>query len=373
MKIDLEPSLVRWVSASLVTEQQAASIREWEAARSPQAKGRLFAILGLTFGGLMLATGILLFVSAHWEELSPFVRMSMLVGTVTGLHLAAAFFADRQPALARTLHAVGTVSLGGGIFLAGQIFNMEEHWPSGVLMWALGAVAGWLLLRDWPQVALAALLVPFWLIGEWYEAARPTVAAAQVTEVAVGFLALCYLSLRHPKGPSDDTVRALGWIGGLVLIPAVVAVVLGRPYRYGSLPKFEFEMVGWAGAFLLPLALSYWYRREDTWMNAVAAVWVAGLSWIAPSNNSPVLYLWCALGCAGLIAWGIHELRPERINLGMAGFAITLICFYFSSVMDRLGRSFSLIVLGVIFLAGGWYGEKLRRNLVARISVGGAQ
>ncbi|MGC4053791.1 MAG: DUF2157 domain-containing protein [Paludibaculum sp.] len=373
MKLDLEPSLERWVAANLLSEQQAASIREWETARSPQSKGRLPVILGLSFGGLMLATGILLFVSAHWDELSPFVRMAMLVSTVTGLHVAASLFVDRQPALSRTLHAVGTVSLGGAIFLAGQIFNMEEHWPSGILMWALGAVAGWLLLRDWPQMALAAVLVPFWLIGEWIEAARPAIAADQVSAAAVLFLALCYLSLRHPKGTHDDTARAFGWIGALALIPAAVAVVFDHPYRYAGRPEVDFELLGWAGAFLLPLALSYWYRREDTWMNAVAAVWVAGLSWIAQMQSSPLVYLWCALGCAGLIAWGIHELRPERINLGMAGFAITLVCFYFSNVMDRLGRSFSLIVLGAVFLAGGWYGEKLRRSLVARISVGGAQ
>ncbi|WP_321477329.1 DUF2157 domain-containing protein [uncultured Paludibaculum sp.] len=371
--MDLEPSLERWVAANLVSEQQAASIREWEAARSPQSKGRLPIILGLTFGGLMLATGILLFVSAHWDELSPFARMTMLIAMVTGLHGAAAYFSERLPAMARTLHAVGTVSLGAAIFLAGQIFNMEEHWPAGVLMWAIGAVAGWLLLRDWPQMALAALLVPFWLIGEWIEAARPAVAAWQVSEVAVLLLALCYLSLRHPRSPSDDTVRALGWIGGLALIPAVVTMALDGHYRYAERPTTEFELVGWAGAVILPLALSYWYRRADVWMNAVAAAWVVGLSWITQDTQGPLLYAWCALGAAGLIAWGIRELRPERINLGMAGFAITLICFYFSNVMDRLGRSFSLIVLGIVFLAGGWYGEKLRRGFIARINEGAAQ
>jgi uncharacterized membrane protein YfcA len=71
-----------------------------------------------------------------------------------------------------------------------------------------------------------------------------------------------------------------------------------------------------------------------------------------------------------MIAWGIHEFRAERVNLGMAGFAITILCFYFSSVMDKLGRSTSLIVLGVVFLAGAWYWEKLRRKLVARVTAG---
>jgi hypothetical protein len=51
----------------------------------------------------------------------------------------------------------------------------------------------------------------------------------------------------------------------------------------------------------------------------------------------------------------------------MAGFAITILCFYFSTVMDKLGRSESLIGLGVLFLAGGWALEKLRRRLVAQM------
>ena len=46
--------------------------------------------------------------------------------------------------------------------------------------------------------------------------------------------------------------------------------------------------------------------------------------------------------------WGVQENRRERINLGMAGFAITIVAFFFSSVMDKLGRSASLILLGTI-------------------------
>lgn len=374
MQMDLEPSLERWVAANLINEQQASAIRQWEADRAPQARARLPILIGLAFGGLMLATGILLFVSAHWEELSPLARMSILVTTVAGLHVAAAFCRERFRAMAMTLHAAGTVALGGAIFLAGQIFNMEEHWPAGAMMWALGAVAGWLLLRDWPQLALAAVLVPFWLIGEWTEAAGSARAASQVGEAAILLLALCYLSIRRSGAGADAVVRSFIWIGGLALFPAAIAVALDHPYRYSTRPAIEFELMGWAGAVLLPLALSFWFRRADAWMNVIAAVWAVGLSWIVHYfTHEPLVYLWCGLGCAGLIAWGVHELRPERINLGMAGFAITVICFFFSSVMDKMGRSFSLIALGVLFLAGGWYGEKLRRSLVARISLGGAQ
>ncbi len=50
---------------------------------------------------------------------------------------------------------------------------------------------------------------------------------------------------------------------------------------------------------------------------------------------------------------------------------MTLIAFYFSTVMDKLGRSASLVSFGLLFLLGGWKLEQLRRKLVAR--TGGAK
>jgi len=78
------------------------------------------------------------------------------------------------------------------------------------------------------------------------------------------------------------------------------------------------------------------------------------------------VYGLCALAAVGLVVWGLQENRRERINLGVAGFAITIVVFYFSSVMDKLRRSASLVSFGLLFLLGGWQLEKLRRRLVAR-------
>jgi hypothetical protein len=70
------------------------------------------------------------------------------------------------------------------------------------------------------------------------------------------------------------------------------------------------------------------------------------------------------------VGWGLLERRPERINLGVAGFALTVIIFYFSNVMDKLGRSASLIGLGVFFLFGGRALERARQGLLARVAGG---
>jgi hypothetical protein len=45
--------------------------------------------------------------------------------------------------------------------------------------------------------------------------------------------------------------------------------------------------------------------------------------------------------------------------------------FYFSDILDKVGRSLGLIGLGVLFLAGGWALEKTRRSLVARMGQNG--
>ena len=98
--------------------------------------------------------------------------------------------------MSATLHACGTAALGGGIFLAGQIFHLSEHWPGGLLLWALGAWAAWALLRDWPQALFAAAAHARWLAGEWIARRRRPAPGAPVLAVGLLLTALAYLGAR---------------------------------------------------------------------------------------------------------------------------------------------------------------------------------
>lgn len=171
-----EDELERWRAAGLIDGASAERIRAFETNRARGAGLRWPTLLAIGFGALLLGAGVLLFVAAHWDDLSPAWRFGLILALVASFHLAGSLSAERFGALSMALHAVGTVALGAGIFLAGQIFHLQEHWPSGVMLWASGALAAWLLLRDWPQASLTALLVPAWLGGEWIEA-RSTGAA----------------------------------------------------------------------------------------------------------------------------------------------------------------------------------------------------
>ena len=112
----------------------------------------------------------------HWDRLSPPARFALVLLMVATFHVAGALLRDRYAVLGQVLHASGTVSLGAGIYLSGQIFNLQEHWPGAVMLWAAGAWLAWILLRDRIQVAFAALLTPVWLVGEWFEAIAHTSA-----------------------------------------------------------------------------------------------------------------------------------------------------------------------------------------------------
>lgn len=371
----LEQQLQRWTEAGVLDSQAALRIREFEGSRETPAM-RWPVILAIAFGAIMVAAGVLLFVAAHWDELSPTQRFLIVLVMVGGFHLAGGILMPRLRPLGLALHAIGTVALGGGIFLAGQIFNLEEHWPGGILLWAMGAVLAWLVLRDWLQAILSALLVPAWIASEWSVRAKHYSGMERILVQFLTLLAITYLSARR-GGEESYFKRALVWAGGLAVLPLCAMLASGeREFFWNrSLPQLPLSLhaMGILMAFVLPLLAAFLLRGKGAVWNLGYALWVYILSWLdgrALAQNLTA-YVLCAFGAIGLVIWGLQENRRERINLGVAGFAITIMVFYFSTIMGKLGRSVSLIGFGVLFLIGGWQLEKLRRKLVARTRAAG--
>lgn len=365
----LEEQLQRWAEAGLIDAQCAGRIRDYETAHASRGM-RWPVVFAIAFGSIMVAAGILLFVAAHWDDLSPTQRFLLVLAMISGFHVAAGALMPRLRSLGLALHAVGTVALGGGIFLAGQIFNLQEHWPGGILLWATGASLSWLALRDWLQATLAALLIPAWVISEWSVRTEHFSGSRRVIAQFVAMVAVTYLSARHGK---DDSYfrRALAWAGGLVLLPACALLAAGDlDYSDVRMPPMSFVLraSGWFIAFALPLLAAWLLRGKMLAWNIAFALWIYLVALLDRRDvlQNMALYMACALAAIGLVYWGLQEQRRERINLGVAGFAITITVFYFSDVMDKLGRSASLVGFGLLFLLGGWKLEQLRRKLVAR-------
>ncbi len=351
--------LDRWQQAGLLDQETAAKIRAFESTQPDMRRVRWPVIVALIFGGVLLATGIFLFVQAHWDELSPAARIAITMSVLAAVHIGGAL-SDKFPALATTLHTVGTIALGGAIALSGQVFNLSEHWPTAILLWASGAWAAFALLRDLPQFVIAAVLTPAWIVAEVFDYERGLPDPSPWIAGFVALTALTYLSANR-RDEQATWRHALAAIGAIVLVPAWILVAV--------MPRVPVQGT-WL--LLLPLPVAYALRARASWPILAWAAWIF-LQVQAASNKMPLAsHLLAGVASIAVAIWGIAELRKERVNLGLVGFVITVVSFYFSYIADAIDRSLGLIVLGLVFLAGGWQLERLRRRLMRRIEEGRA-
>lgn len=374
-----QSALARWTTAGVVDAATAERIRAWEEEHGGDASRSRLVLIVFGLGGLLLIAGVLLFVAAHWDDLSPMGRFALVLAMIAVMHAGGAFAARSSAGLCATLHAVGTGALGAGVYLAGQIFNMAEHWPGALMLWSIGAAVGVVLLRQWPQVLWLALLAPAWLWGEWMEAQPPLAAWRGVTPASIGlFLLACtYLAASRPESMAPWR-RALAWLGALALIPTAVTLAFAGMDDWRSHGRVIEELgtgalsVAWVLAIALPLALAFALRGREAVYLLIALGWAVIVTQTDASQDAGELGLYSlfAVGAAGIVLWGVKDRQKLAVNVGVLGFALAVLFFYFSSIFDKLGRSLGLIGIGVIFIGGGWLLERMRRRLVGRIGRG---
>src|SRR5580700_6402634 len=108
----VEDSLREWTNAGVLDLAAAERIRHFEAGRDRPSGLRWQILLALIFGAILLASGIALFVAAHWDELSLVPRFTVVMLTLAVLHAIALLVRDRFPTLGTVMHGVGTLAAG---------------------------------------------------------------------------------------------------------------------------------------------------------------------------------------------------------------------------------------------------------------------
>jgi len=124
---DLESLLTRWQSAGVLDAEAAQRIRAYESSQKHPTGLRWQGLVALILGAMLLGCGVVLFVSAHWDQMGPGSRFATVIAMVSLFHIAAAWSRQSYHGLSTALHAVGTISTGAAIALTGQIFNIQEH------------------------------------------------------------------------------------------------------------------------------------------------------------------------------------------------------------------------------------------------------
>jgi uncharacterized membrane protein len=398
---DIESLLTRWRTAGVLDAEAEARIRAFEREqiespelreREPEQKVdvagmRWQGIVALILGGILLACGVALFVSAHWDELGPGARYAIVIAMVAVFHLSGGFTRDKFIGLSTTLHVVGTVATGAAIALVGQIFNIQEHWPAAVLLWALAAVAGWMLLRDQAQQALSLLLVPAWMISEMSFSMDRHIGQDVFIGRALFTWAILYLTFF--LGSERKVVRGILFAAGA--IAAVVGTLLMLT-GWVSLPQqtfvpFSMRVWAWIAIAAIPLLIAAFHGHKGLVPIALAVGYAIALPWcirvwtetntfganhfsFTRSEPNFAAHAVVALFAVYICGWGVRIASRMLVNLGIASFAVSVAWFYFSDIFSKVGRSLGLVGLGVLFLAGGWVLERTRRRLMAHMAIG---
>ncbi|MGO9003059.1 MAG: DUF2157 domain-containing protein, partial [Limisphaerales bacterium] len=140
--------------------------------------GNKFLAIVSIIGAVLIAAGIALLISAHWNEIPRGVKIAGGLALMLGAHAGGWWLSTLRSSPAtedgrevhgeyrktgEALHWIGSCLFLANIALVGQIYNIVSRPPNAFLLWWLGIAALPWLLRSKAQHVL--LLIAF---GIWF-------------------------------------------------------------------------------------------------------------------------------------------------------------------------------------------------------------
>jgi uncharacterized membrane protein len=379
--------------AGLITDEQRQKIIERFQLKE-DSSGKFLAIISIV-GAMLIAAGIALLISAHWNEIPRGVKIAGGLMLMLGFHVGGWWLREVQGKYEKTgeaLHFVGSCLFLANIALIGQIYNIVSRPPNAFLLWWIGIAALPWLLRSKVQHVLLLLAFGIWFglevnerggliycnsewqvllyallglvyLGAGYGLQRGTFSGfAGVTEKLglLAFLIFVYpLTWKHFFGWENPEIRQWFFpaLGVLALLLSAAGLknltALTRQWRWtwfaALLGMMVFMATVWFGCWQLnPAGESRHYFWGESWSYLVGII---------------TLFVFCLLQ----IQVGIQERSPFLVNLGVVFIALDILAAYcglFGS-MARTGVMF--LISGIFLIVFGVYLEKKRRTLMKQI------
>jgi len=376
--------------AGLITDEQRQQIIAHF--KLKEDGGKFLAIISAV-GAVLIVGGIILLISANWEEIPRGVKIATGLLLMLGAHAGGWWLRDVHGKYRKTGEALQLIGSGlflGNIALIGQIYHLSTREPNAFLLWWLGLAALPWLLRSKAQHVLFLIAFGIWFSLETSQ--RDSwiyFADNQFQLVALALLGLIYLGtgyrLRGTK--SFDFAEPTEKLGLLALLvfsyPLTWEDIFRGPNLETSYAWILPALCAIALVSLVPgvMKLSGVTRQwRWTWLAALAGViaLLAGAVYLEPSwpqgfyDRHNFGYHWIAtvglfVFCLLQIQVGIQERSEFMLNLGVVFIALYIVAAYFAlfGSMARTGLMF--LISGVFLIAFGVYLERKRRALMSQI------
>jgi uncharacterized membrane protein len=372
-------------------------------------EGSKFLVIISFIGAVLIAAGIVLLISAHWNEIPRGVKIAIGIFLMLGAHGAGGWLRAGGGDASSPKHSGSWLSqsrgqyrktgealqfLGSALFLAnialvGQIYHLESRPPNAFLLWLLGIAALPWLLRSKAQFVLFLAALSVWFGCEINERDSLIYFSNESQVLAYALLGLNFLGagylLRRTAFPGFAPVAEnfgllgllafaypLTWAGFLSwshgdaslcrwLLPALAALaVIMIAAGIRNLPGLTRQWrYTWAGALAVAAGLlcaAFFAPRERLWfwtntfdaVNAVATL---------------ALFVFCLLQ----IQAGLQLRSRWLVNLGVVFIVLDIISAYFGLFGTMAVTGLMFVVSGVFLILFGVYMEKKRRSLLQKI------
>ena len=370
-------------------------------------EGVKFLVIISFVGAVLIAAGIALLISAHWNEIPRGVKIAAGIALMLGFHAGGWWLSTLRSSPAtedgrevqgkyrktgEALHWISSCLFLANIALIGQIYNIVSRPPNAFLLWWIGIAALPWLLRSKAQHVLLLIAFGIWFGFEvnehggliYCESARQVLLYALLGLV---YLGAGYCLRRGVFFEFADVTEKFGLLAFLIFVyPLTWKNFFGwenseiRQWFFPALAAFALLLLT-AGLRNLTALTRQW---RWTWFAALlgmtvfmATVWFGcwqldhagesrhyfwGESW-SYLVGSLALFVFCLLQ----IQIGIQERSPFLVNLGVVFIALDILAAYcdlFGS-MARTGVMF--LISGIFLIVFGVYLEKKRRKLMKQI------
>ncbi|HEV2692928.1 MAG TPA: DUF2157 domain-containing protein [Verrucomicrobiae bacterium] len=355
-------------------------------------EGNKFLMIISFVGAVLIAAGITLLISAHWDAIPRGVKIAAGLVLMLGAHGGGWWLREVQGVYRKTgeaLQLAGSLLFLANIALVGQIYHLASRTPDAFLLWLIGIAALPWLLRSKAQLVLMLVAFCTWFgceinerdsliyfgsesqvliysllglifIGAGYWLRRTTFAEFASTLEKTG--ALGALLFAYPLtwagfmdwGHENAEVRPqllLGLGGGAVLLVALGVrqlAALDSQWRRTWGATLAGAAVLLCGAFFTPQERGYHWVAHLDGVNTVAVI---------------ALFVFCLLQ----IQVGLQQRSRFMVNLGVVFIGLDIISAYFGLLGTMALTGAMFVLTGVFLIVFGVFLERKRRTLMRQI------
>ena len=371
--------LLEWVSAGLMTGEQADSIHAYEEARKSGRFGR--GLIGLSLFAILI--GVLSIIAANWNEISGDVK----IGAHVLLNAGVGFFALWSHKKGQDLWREGATFAFLGltftlIILIGQVFQMTGTPADAALFWLIITLPFFLLLGRGYMTAvpwMMAFLATIWLV---VFDKIVNVPQEQKTFLVFSVVAILPLALmvaggverfRNVRTALCNAALRMGLL--LSVCSASVCIGLWPADRFLSnngyllTPNNAFIILSVGCAGLVMHAFAHEFYKKDLMMKSAAIfALVSLLATIIPLilsfHDAEILPALVFIGYWVFIGWlaqGMHHIR--LVSLAITIIAIRIFVVYVEVFGSLMTTGFGLISGGVVMLGLIYAARRLNKRM----------